>query len=162
MYFYPQSEFSISVCACGISYKSRTRTPKRFRYQSLQVYPSNFPLIGSFLVTPSPKTSKIQIQTCLAFKTVRLEFCPKPIQKNEPISVFRQTRGIVLGASHNWRRISQKSGTDFPKIGVDFPKIGNHPRQEQVLFLRMEPFFQREMSITQQRLTAFPLHVHVR
>ena len=73
--------------------------------------------------------------------------------------------------------MSPKSVVDVPKVGDGFPKnwwqisqnrwlifrklVTIHGRSGFCYFSGRNRFF-REMSITQQRLTAFPLHVHVR
>ena len=103
-------------------------------------------------MTPSPKPSKIQTQTCLAFKTARLELCPKPIQKPSQcppqngascpkIGVcFSQTRSQFVpktepvfpkkqslffpknGVGFSQKRSFPKSVAGFPKIGDGFPQ----------------------------------------
>ena len=107
-------------------------------------------------MTPSPENSKIQTQTCLAFKTVRLELCSKPIQtqnqfppnraslslKTEPI--FPQSRWLI-----------------FPKSVAHFPKVGGSFSQSRWLILpkSVAHFPKVGGSFSQSRWADFPKSV---
>ena len=121
-----------------------------------RLFQSEYP----FLETPSPKTSKIQTQTCLAFKTVRLELCPKPIQKpsnfspqTEPVfpqngACFSHTRSQFFPKTKpifpkNQASFSQRPNQVFPKNGASLSQKRSlfFPNTETVFFSQTEPVF---------------------
>ena len=121
-----------------------------------RLFQSEYP----FLETPSPKTSKIQTQTCLAFKTVRLELCPKPIQKpsnfspqTEPVfpqngACFSHTRSQFFPKTKpifpkNQASFSQRPNQVFPKNGASLSQKRSlfFPNTETVFFHKRSLFF---------------------
>ena len=107
-----------------------------------RLFQSEYP----FLETPSPKTSKIQTRTCLAFKTVRLELCPQANPKTEQLfpsnrASFSPKRSLffpIHGAS-----FSQKPSQFFPKTKPVFPKDRTRfsPKTEPVCPKKRSLFF---------------------
>ena len=85
---------------------------KQVQYQSLQVYPSNFPLVDLFF-------SDTQTQTCLVFKTVRLELCRKPIQK--PNQFPSNRAGFSPKRNHFVPKTPKNGACSPPKRSMFFP-----------------------------------------
>ena len=85
---------------------------KQVQYQSLQVYPSNFPLVDLFF-------SDTQTQTCLVFKTVRLELCRKPIQK--PNQFPSNRAGFSPKRNHFAPKTPKNGACSPPKRSMFFP-----------------------------------------
>ena len=124
----------ISLCLRHlIQFKSLTQPQNRFNSQNLgsAVYPSNWLPVDLFLETPSPKASKIQTLTCLAFKTVRLELCPKPIQN--PSQFFPKTELPEVGRwfpQSRWLTSSKFAPFSQSRWQIS-PKSAQTPRQSK-------------------------------
>ena len=125
-YLYPQLELCIfSLCLWHLIQVLSTNPENNFnikvyRFQQFTLLP-----VDLFLETPNPKTSRIPTQTCSTFKTVRLELCPKPIQKKKQANfLFSQTRRCFF--FKNEACLSQKPSLRFQKSVADLPEVGGN------------------------------------
>ena len=117
---------------------------KQVQYQSLQVYPSNFPLVDLFF-------SDTQTQTCLVFKTVRLELCRKPIQKPNQ---FPSNRAGFSPKRNHFAPKTPKTEPVLPQNGACFSQHGTGFSRNQSTFFRKKrhmslPMFFPENGVSQ-------------
>ena len=155
-YFYPQLELCIfSLCLWHLIQVLSTNPENNFnikvyRFQQFTLLP-----VDLFLETPNPKTSRIPTQTCSTFKTVRLELCPKPIQKKSQFSVFPNTEMFFF---KNEACLSQKPSLRFQKSVTDFSKVGgSFPQSRWLIFPKVgDGFPQSRWLISPKSVAHFP------